>query len=587
MNNNNGKNFCTKNQQDPLDSSEEGLPEKKPEILNCGRKNGRNRPDAFCDHGPDLPLTPEEISTILTEEIPIENVLTINQSLNPLTNKQIKENEQIYHRKLENICVKYALDFKNIIIDEYGYNILGLGKQIPLSSYFGFRLDKHIRFISHLKRDRAVGVGILERVRLHVVEKFSTLEKNATKEISFKKVLNFIREYKGFSQYVSGKFSMSHIKYQQDSEELAPKSWLLENLRYIFPKKFGFPISDNLLSWFIYGDSSANGRKSKFIRTTFKGEINKRIYLAELLSIDYSANKLTKEAFYNKDIEILDKDLSILKKNISFLIYYYVFGRNHESTYVSKTTNSLEVGKDYFTIEYNVIRAFFFAIAEENNGKPMSFETIKNTVGLSTSLNKHLVQGFGFGDDFVLLLAYLERFFKNKLTNSNSQVFQNVERILSEYKDAYKARRRELQRSRGYRTAFQEKVHNFIEDFLGLKFNSEEQVRAVVKDNYVTTINDNYIKEKIYVHSSFAFDGYLDLSKALKDYFGLDDKWIGIAFEANGDYWHSLPAKKEADRKKRLICREKNIILLEIPESLNFSAWKDEIIKQFKKYQSY
>ncbi|MFW9970844.1 MAG: hypothetical protein ACFFDF_11660 [Candidatus Odinarchaeota archaeon] len=35
----------------------------------------------------------------------------------------------------------------------------------------------------------------------------------------------------------------------------------------------------------------------------------------------------------------------------------------------------------------------------------------------------------------------------------------------------------------------------------------------------------------------------------------MDDKWIGIACEAMGSYWHGeqSPNQQEADRKKRLI----------------------------------
>jgi len=108
------------------------------------------------------------------------------------------------------------------------------------------------------------------------------------------------------------------------------------------------------------------------------------------------------------------------------------------------------------------------------------------------------------------------------------------------------------------------------------------QVRAVVKEKDVYTLDSNGVKEKIYLHGAFRFDGYLDLSRALKKYLGLDDKWMGLAIEANGTYWHSLPAKIEADRKKRLVCREKNIILLEIPEAMRSSQWGAEALRQFE-----
>jgi hypothetical protein len=60
------------------------------------------------------------------EKIKYLNNSRVNQgklgenSLNPLNSKQIKKYEQSYLRKLEGLCVKYALDFKNFIIDEYG-----------------------------------------------------------------------------------------------------------------------------------------------------------------------------------------------------------------------------------------------------------------------------------------------------------------------------------------------------------------------------------------------------------------------------------------------------------------------------------
>jgi hypothetical protein len=244
--------------------------------------------------------------------------------------------------ELEGLCVKYALDFKNIIVEEYGYKILDIG--IPLSSHFGFRLDKYIRKVSHLKRDRAVGVGILERVRLHIVQKYSTITKDTAKETSFRKVVDFIKEYKEFSLHVSGKsgqgmLSISNIKYEQNSEKLAPKSWLIENLRYWFPKRFGLHVSDNLLSWFVFGDTPSYGRVTKIKWTMDNKEISKRMNITELLAIDYSVNKLTTRAFSDKGIKISNKNLETLKKSVSFLIHYYVFGGYHRSTYVSETTN--------------------------------------------------------------------------------------------------------------------------------------------------------------------------------------------------------------------------------------------------------
>ncbi len=64
----------------------------------------------------------------------------------------------------------------------------------------------------------------------------------------------------------------------------------------------------------------------------------------------------------------------------------------------------------------------------------------------------------------------------------------------------------------------------------------------------------------------------------------MDDKWIGIAVEAMGEYWHSdaLPGQQEADRKKRLICKEKNVILVEIWENIEQGQWLNELIRQIE-----
>ena len=503
-----------------------------------------------------------------------------------MSSKQIREREQDYQKKLEALCVKYALDFKNILIEEYGVIILELGR-LPLSQHFGFRLDNYVRRVTEEKITQAVSVKILGRVKEHIMQQYNTFKKGVVKARSFKKVIDFIKGYQEFSSYFEREFSMSNIKYQQDSEELAPKSWLIENLRYMFPKRFGLPLKDDLLSWFVYGDIPGYGKTSKVKWTTNIEGISRRIPFADLLAIDYRVNKLTKKAFSDKGIEVSTEGLEILKKSVSFLIYYYVFGGYHEPTYVSEiTSKGLKVGRGYFTIEYKVIRAIFFAAAEANNGESMYFEGINginSASGISTDLKNHLYQGFGFGDDLIKLVKYINTIFKSRPPDSSCKIFHDAKEVLEGYLDDYKARHRILlQESQEYASIFQGRVHKSMEDFFGLKFVSEEQVRAVVKETYVTTINDNGVKEKIYVHGVFKFDLYLELTNALKDYLGLDDKWMGLAIEALGTYWHSLPKQKEADRKKRLICRERNIILLEIPEAMDRSEWCTEALKQFK-----
>ena len=121
-----------------------------------------------------------------------------------------------------------------------------------------------------------------------------------------------------------------------------------------------------------------------------------------------------------------------------------------------------------------------------------------------------------------------------------------------------------------------------MNDLFGVEFFSEKQVRAVVKVKDITLINDDGNQETIKVHGQYSFDGYLELTSELKTYLGLDNKWIGVAFEFMGTYWHSLPAKMESDRKKRLICKDKNIILIEIWENIEKIDWLSIILKQIR-----
>lgn len=86
---------------------------------------------------------------------------------------------------------------------------------------------------------------------------------------------------------------------------------------------------------------------------------------------------------------------------------------------------------------------------------------------------------------------------------------------------------------------------------LDVEFISEEAVAHIVNDKEVTMISDEGIEEIFKIHRAMAFDGYLSLTDELKKYLGLEEKWIGIAWEFQGEYWHSLPEQMEHDRKKR------------------------------------
>jgi very-short-patch-repair endonuclease len=52
---------------------------------------------------------------------------------------------------------------------------------------------------------------------------------------------------------------------------------------------------------------------------------------------------------------------------------------------------------------------------------------------------------------------------------------------------------------------------------------------------------------------------------------------LNIAIEYQGNYWHNLPEKRETDRRKKSICKEKGIKLLEVWDS-DFLKNKDVVV---------
>ena len=444
-------------------------------------------------------------------------------------------------------------------------------------------MSKYITKVTNEKVRRAVSVEFLERVKQHILQNFKKFKmRTATRETSFRKVINFIDQYQEFSEYVSKKFAISRIKYQKDSEKLATKSWLIENLRYLFPKKYSLPLSDNLLSWFVFKNDPDYGVGSKLGKHTSNDEVSRQMRLSDILAIDYRVNKLTVEEFKDKGLDITDKNLENLQKNVSYLVYYYVFGGYDDSAQVSATKKrGAEVGKFFFTIEYEVIRAIFFTAAEANNAEPIGIRAISRAAGIP-DISVHLRQGMGFGGHMGNLRNYFKKISKNRATDSSYKIFSDAKDLLEGYHDAYRIRHKKFVKSRKFPSMFQRDVHRAVQAFLNLEFTSEVSLRSLVKEKFVTITNDDGIKEKIFVHNSFRLDGYRDLSTSLKIYLGFDDKWIGIAFEADSEYYHKNPIQKERDRKKRLICEKKNILLLEIWDKWDSSIWNNKIIEQLK-----
>jgi len=115
-----------------------------------------------------------------------------------------------------------------------------------------------------------------------------------------------------------------------------------------------------------------------------------------------------------------------------------------------------------------------------------------------------------------------------------------------------------------------------MRDELDLRFTSEVPLTEVAGTDELELINFKGNREKIKIHYLMALDGYLELTKELREYLGLDEKWTGIAFEGQSIYYHSSDEQKDRDRRKKLVLREKNVILLEI-----WNRWEESDYLQF------
>ncbi len=193
-------------------------------------------------------------------------------------------------------------------------------------------------------------------------------------------------------------------------------------------------------------------------------------------------------------------------------------------------------------------------------------------------MKAHLREGFGFDVDTLLIIRnYVEILSMKSPLDSDDNIFKAAKDIIDGYKKIYYDRRQKLKNSKESKSHYQDRVYYFMEDELGVSFISEKSVADAIGASEIIVTDDNGNPEVIKVWASFAFDGYLELTRELKEYLGLDDKWFAIAWEAQGSYWHSRPEQKERDRKKRLICKEKNIILLNIWENWNKDIYLQEI----------
>ncbi len=499
-----------------------------------------------------------------------------------LDNKQIVKLAIFYKIQFQNRCIEKARHLKRLVIEEYGTKIQGLS-YVSLSSIFSFRFDKAISKVER-QEHTALTVKTLNKIKSEI-SKYSVTHKPLVNNYqeSFDKLFNFIDEHIEFSTLISRKKRISYIKYKEDSTiSLEAKSWLYENIRYAFPKRDRLPINNNLLSWFLYNDTPAYREMSKVDNDLRDATVVKRIYLSNLLMFDYRISKLTIEDFKEKDIDLTKSDLNDLKQSISCIIYYFVFNKFYKSAYVSKTTNKGQVvGRHYWTPEYFVVRAIFFAVTEANKGKPLTFKEIESYIGID--LKHHLYEGFGFTESYQKLNRYLKDLTNNRPRNSDMYIFRNVKKVLEEYIEIYYTRRRARKDALGdYDSEFEKQVYLFLQREITPLFIYDKAVIDTIgkREIILKDIKGNEVVKKI--HSLLHYDFYLELTRDIRKFLGLDVKWQAIAVETQGEYWHNMHDHIERDKFKQAISTQENIILIKIWYNMKNDTWLQQFIDQLE-----
>jgi hypothetical protein len=508
-----------------------------------------------------------------------------SEKLDVLDCEKIAKLAEEYKIRFETLCVDKAQKMKSLIINEYG-KIRGL-KTVPLRSIFSFDFGTKIRKV--IKRENiTISRNTLNRVK-NEIDKYKSTQKTLVDahEESYNKIFTFINEHLEFSEYIeskkTGKFKISDIKISSSTGELELRSWLIENLRYAFPNKLEIPLDNNLLSWFLFGDSPSYAEQSFVNFKLITSEVYKRFEFRDLLGIDYRVSKLTIRDFEKKGIEINQSNLNSLQQKVTYLIYEYVLYKEHDKPYASDTTEyGIEVGRVYWTPEYFVIRVVFFSTTESNNGEIKDFKTIGDDSGIE-KIQRNLRQGYGFGKTYLDLLRYVEDLYNNRPTNSDIEVFNDALKTLEVYDEIYflrsKARGIELGE---YDSDFERIVHHYlISEISPLFVHDVPIVEAIGKREIVLKDeNGNDVTKRI--HYAFHYDCYLKLTNELRECFGLDKRWRAIGVEAQGSYWHGqdYPIHIERDKFKRAISEQEDIIEIEIWDNIDQNLWISEFIRQ-------
>ncbi|MBD3196518.1 MAG: hypothetical protein GF317_15770 [Candidatus Lokiarchaeota archaeon] len=204
------------------------------------------------------------------------------KSIKTISDSEILAKVNNYENIFRNLCIQYAKKLKKFL--ERDYIGIVFESENFLSKLFGsFRVDKALKSILVRNESNTISPKKIERMIKTIRSVRDNENYNYKKKLAFKRILDFLHRYLRFSNnfYRNGIntiFSQLHFK-DPASEKLVPRSWLIENLRNVFPKIFEIPLNNIFLTFYLFGDLPIDNRDTKLIKFLKKDRRYRRPHL--------------------------------------------------------------------------------------------------------------------------------------------------------------------------------------------------------------------------------------------------------------------------------------------------------------------
>ncbi|MFX0073658.1 MAG: hypothetical protein ACFFAO_21480, partial [Candidatus Hermodarchaeota archaeon] len=244
-----------------------------------------------------------------------------------------------------------------------------------------------------------------EEYNVCVYRKFEGKIDSKSESEIFREFDEFLCSYIAFSGYVTkskGKrVNFLTFNLEEELNDLDPKYWLFENIRYAFPEIYKLPLSNRVLNWFLFGDPNIEYQYALIHNHTAGNRLSLKPSISVLLGIDYRVSRLKREEFNCFNIKISEEELRKLKNHVSFIIFKFIFKNPYKVAYVSDSVKSgIPVEQYYFIPDYFAIRSIYFIMSDINKGKKITFKKICRILKVRNKFQSSMAQGYNVSSVF-------------------------------------------------------------------------------------------------------------------------------------------------------------------------------------------